>query len=115
MTTKKHCILLFIIIPAKKLLTEENFDDLWSLFWKKLHQGWSDGVQVRSTANYCGKITFDCHFMSIFTIHNFPTLGILNGCVAKDYVGCPCCCPTLKSRTSKVLKKNLSYNRHPRW
>lgn len=40
---------------------------------------------------------------------------VVSGSVTKGYVGCHCRGPALKSRRSKVLKKNLWDNRHRKW
>jgi hypothetical protein len=65
MTTKKHFILLSLIIPGPKSVTIEHFDVFLQPLVEELHYGWSVGVRVRDASNYIGNVVFDCQFMAI--------------------------------------------------
>ena len=53
--------------------------------------------------------------MVIWTIGDFPTYGMMAGCVTKGFVGCLVCGPSFRSRRSKVLHKNVCCNCARRW
>jgi hypothetical protein len=65
MTTKKHFILLSLIIPGPKSVTGEHFDVFLQPLVEELHYGWSIGVRVADASNYLGKMLFNCQFMAI--------------------------------------------------
>lgn len=105
LTTKKPFILLSLIIPGKKSVTGDNFDVYVQPLLEELQYGWSVGVRVMDAANYMGSATFDCRFMCMFTINDYPALGIVSGVVTKGYLGCSCCGPCTASRRSAAMKK----------
>jgi hypothetical protein len=115
MTTKKHFIILSLIIPGPKAITGEHFDIFVQPLLEEFQYGWSTGVRVNDASNYLGRPNFDCRILCIWTIHDFPALGIVAGKVTKGYVGCPCCGPGTISRRSKYLKKNCYDFCHRRW
>lgn len=115
LTTKKHFILLSLIIPGKKAVTGETWDVFVQPLLEELHHGWTHGVRVVDAANYMGNANFICKFMCMFTINDFPALGIVSGSVTKGYVGCHCCGPATISRRSRSMKKNVYDNQHRMW
>jgi hypothetical protein len=115
MTTKKHFIILSLIIPGKKSITGEHFDVFLQPLIEELQYGWSVGICIHDASNYCGQSLFTCRIMCVWTIYNFPALGLVAGCVTKGYVGCPCCDPNTISRRFAFLKKNCYDNQHRCW
>jgi hypothetical protein len=67
MTTKKHFILLSLIIPGPKSVMGEHFDVFLQPLIEELQYGWALGVRVVDTLNYMGRTTFDCRCMVIWT------------------------------------------------
>jgi hypothetical protein len=115
MTTKKHFIILSLIIPGPKFVTGEHLDVFVQPLLEEFLHGWSVGVHVTDASNYLRQPVFDYKFLCIWTIHDFLALGIVAGKVTKGYVDCPSCGPGTISRRSKYLKKNCYGFRHWWW
>lgn len=115
LTTKKHFILLSLIIPGKKAVTGNSWDVLIQPLLEELQYGWLYGVRVVDAANNMGNPNFTCRFMCMFTINDFPALGIVSGSVTKGYLRCPCCGPATRSRRSCSMKNNVYDNQHRMW
>lgn len=113
--TKKHFIILSLIIPGKKSVTGENFDVYMKPLLEEFQYGWSMGIRVQDAANYMGSSLFKCRFMCIFTIGDYPALGIVSGMGTKGYQGCVCCGPATISRRSCAMKKNTYGDQHRLW
>ena len=113
MTTKKHWILLSLIIPGRASVTRDNFDTYLSPLLEELKTLWYEGIRVQDAAKYNGEGMFTLRAALLWTIHDFPAYGIVAGCVTKGYRGCPICGPGTISRRSRALKKNI-YNNQAR-
>jgi hypothetical protein len=115
LTMKKHFIMLSMIIPRKESMTCETFDVYIQPLIEELHELWETGVWMNDAASYMGSSWFKLRAILLWTIHDFPTYGIVAGCVTKGYKSYPICGPGTISRRSAALKKNLNDNQHRRW
>ena len=107
MTTKKHFMMLSLIIPGKKSVTGEDFDVYLEPLLEELQILWGTGVPTDDAAMYMGSPRFNMKAILLWTIRDFPAYGIVSGCVTKGYVGCPICGPNTISRRSRSLHKNV--------
>jgi hypothetical protein len=114
-TTKKHFIMLFMIIPGKESVTFETFDVYLQPLIEVLQSFWEEGVWTYDAAKYGGSSWFSMRANLMWTIYDFPAYGIAAGCVTKGYKSYPICGPCTISRRSVVLKKNLNDNQGCRW
>ena len=115
MVTKKHFIMLSLIIPGKRSVTGENFPVYMQPLIDELQLLWSRGVQVQDSARYGGSSSFNMKAILMWTCHDFPAYGVVAGCVTKGYKGCPICAKNTISRRSSALKKSVYDNQHRRW
>ena len=115
MTTKRHFIMLSLIIPGKKSVTGENFDTYLQPLLEELIVLWNEGVRTEDASMYRGSREFNLKAMLLWTIHDFPAYGIVAGCVTKGYKGCPICAENTISRRSRALHKNVYDDQHRRW
>ena len=112
MTTKKHFIMLSLIIPGKKSVTGENFDVYLQPLVEELQILWGTGVQTEDASMYNGSRRFNMKAILLWTMHDFPAYGIVAGCVTKGYKGCPICGSNTISRRSLSLRKNVYDDQH---
>ena len=63
MTTKKHFIMLSLIIPGKKSVIGNNFDTYLEPLLEELHMLWNKGVQAHDVARFRGKRDFNLKAM----------------------------------------------------
>ena len=115
MTTKKHFIMLSLIIPGKKSVTGENFDTYLQPLLDELKTLWHTGVATDDAALYQGSRRFMLKAILLWTMHDFPAYGVVAGCVTKGYKGCPICGPNTISRRSLALHKNVYDNQYRRF
>ena len=115
MTTKKHFIMLSLIIPGKRSVTGENFDIYLQPLLEELKILWNEGVPTDDAAMFQGSARFNLKAMLLWTIHNFPAYGVVAGCVTKGYRACPVCGPNTISRRSFSLHKNVYDNQYRRF
>ena len=115
MTTKKHFIMLSLIIPGKKFVSGENFDTYLQPLLEELMELWNVGVMTNDAAMYKGSLSFNMKAILLWTIHDFPVYGKVAGCVTKLYCGCPICVENTISCKSRALHKNVYDDHHRRW
>ena len=115
MTTKRHFIMLSLIIPGKKSVTGENFDVYLQPLLEELQILWATGVPTDDASKFRGSSQFNMKAILLWTIHDFPAYGIVAGCVTKGYRGCPVCGPNTISRRSLPLHKNVYDNQYRRY
>ena len=107
MTTKKHFVMLSLIIPGKKSVTSEDFDVYLQPLLEELKILWSTGVPTEDAAMYMDSRRFNLKAILLWTMHDFPAYGVVSCCVTKGYVGCPICGEHTISRRSRALHKNV--------
>ena len=115
MTTKKHFIMLSLIIPGKRSVTGENFDVYLQPLLEELQILWQTGVQTDDASMFQGSPRFNMKAILLWTMHDFPAYGVVAGCVTKGYRGCPICGSNTISRRSLSLRKNVYDDQHRRF
>ncbi len=85
--------MLSLIILGEKSVTSENMDTFLEPLLEELQLLWHNGVEVRDATNYNGNSHFMLKAILMWCIHDFPTYGIMAGCVTKGYHACPICGP----------------------
>lgn len=115
LATKKHFVILSLIIPGKRSVTGECFDTYLQPLVEELQLLWSEGVRTEDAAAYKGSSSFIMKAMLMWTSHDFPAYGLVAGCVTKGYKGCPICGKNTISRRSVALKKNVYDSQYRRW
>jgi len=98
LTTKKHFLMLSLIIPGEESVTGDNMDTYLQPLLEELQLLWHEGVWVHDAANYNGTSHFKLKAILMWCIHDFPAFGIMVGCVTKGYHVCPICGPQTSSR-----------------
>jgi hypothetical protein len=97
LTTKKHFLMLSLIIPGEESVTGDNMDTYLQPLLEEFQLLWHEGVWVRDAANYNGTSHFKLKAILMWCIHDFPAFGITVGCVTKGYHACPICGPQTSS------------------
>ena len=115
MTTKKHFIMLSLIIPGKRSVTGDNFDTYLQPLLEELKTLWNVGVATDDAAMFRGTSRFNMKAILLWTIHDFPAYDIVAGCVTKGYKGCPICGPHTISCRSLALHKNVYDSQYRRF
>jgi hypothetical protein len=83
-------VMLSLIIPGKELVKDANMGTYMAPLIEELQELWK-GVIAFDVLAEVGKQTFKLRGIFIWTIHDFPTYGLVVGCVTKGYKGCPIC------------------------
>jgi len=115
LTTKKHFVMLSLIIPNEESMTSENMDTFLEPLLKEIRLLWHNGVEVWDATDYNGSSHFMLKAILMWCIQDFHVCGIMVGRVTKGYHACPICGPTTLSHQSNVLSKHVYCNRHHRW
>jgi len=114
LTTKKHFLMLSLIIPSEESVTSDNMDTYLQPLLEELQLLWH-GVWVRDVANYNGIFHFKLKAILMWCIHDFPTFGNMASCVTKWLS----CMPNLWSpnffSSINALSKHVYCNQHRRW
>jgi len=87
---KKKFVMLSRIIPGKELVKNANMGTYMASLIEELQELWK-GVIAFDVLTEVGKQTFKLQGIFIWIIHDFPTYGLVVGCVTKGYKGCPIC------------------------
>ena len=115
LTTKKHFVMLSLIIPGKRSVTGDSFDTYLQPLVDELKILWTEGVRTNDAAAYKGSLVFSMKAILMWTCHDFPAYGVVAGCVTKGYKGCPICAKNTVSRRSVALKKSVYDSQYRRW
>lgn len=115
LATKKHFLILALIIPGPECVTAENIDIFLEPVVDELMELWQHGVETVDSAAYGGSRVFNMKAMLIMTIHDLEAYSIVNGCMVKGNHGCPICGPNCMSRYSFTLGKNVYNAQYRRW
>ena len=112
LVTKRFFVMLALIIPGKEAVKDHNFDVYLAPVLEELLQLWQ-GVWAYDVAAINGNHRFLLRAVLMWTIHDFPALGLVSGCVTKGYKACPNCGPNTIARYSKPMRKMI-YTGHRR-
>ena len=98
--------MLALIIPGKESVTSENVDVYLSPLFEELQQLWEGVDAVDASAESVNR-NFKLKAILMWCIDDFPAYGLVSGQVTKGYRGCPECGPSVTTRRSAVLTKNV--------
>ena len=115
LATKKHFLILALIIPGPESVTAENIDIFLEPLVDELMELWQYGVPTRDAASDGGSRVFTMKAMIIMTIHDLEAYSVINGCTVKGKHACPRCGPHCMSRYSFSLAKNVYNAQYRRW
>ena len=115
LATKKHFLILALIIPGPESVTAENVDTFLEPLVDELMELWQNGIETVDASEYGGSRVFNMKAMLIMTIHDLEAYSMLNGCMVKGKHGCPICGPNCLSRYSFTLGKNVYNAQYRRW
>ncbi len=90
LVTKNFFVMLFVIILGKELMKDAYMDTYMAPLIEELQELWR-GVIAFDVSAKVGKQTFKLRGILMWTIHDFPTYGLVVGCDTKGYKGCPIC------------------------
>jgi hypothetical protein len=96
--------MLSIIVLGKESIKYANMDTYMAALIEKLQELWR-GVITFDVSTEVGKQTFKLRGIFMWTIHDFPTYGLVARCVTKGYKGCPICGPNTIAQYSKRMRK----------
>jgi hypothetical protein len=94
LVTKNFFVMLSLIIPRKKSVKDANMDTYMAPLIEELRKLWK-GVIAFDVPAEVGKQTFKLRRIFMWIIHDFPTYGLVVGCVTKGYKRCPICGPDI--------------------
>ena len=113
--TKKFFILLTLLISGPTAPSSANFDTFLAPVVDELKRLWSLGVWVYDALARGGSHWFVMRVVCLYTVSDFPGLGLISGCATKGYLACPHCGPATSGRYSHELKKTTYGGQHRKW
>jgi hypothetical protein len=97
LTTKKHLLMLSLIILGEESMTGDNMDTYLQFLLEELQLLWHEGVWMHDVANYNGTSPFTLKAILMWCIHDFLAFKIMASCVTKGCHACPICGPQTSS------------------
>ena len=102
--TKKFFLNLSILIPGPKAPTSETIDVYLKPLVRELLELW-DGVPALNMSKPVREHAFTLRAMLLWSVHDFPALGLIAGQTVKGYAACPVCGGETFAEHSRCLKK----------
>lgn len=115
LTTKKHFLMLSMIIPGPRSVTGTHFDIYLEPLLTELLQLWIEGIITEDASQYQGLREFRLRAILLWTIHDLPAYALVAGCVTNGFRGFPVCGLNTQSRRSNPLKKCVYDDQHRKW
>lgn len=106
LVTKRFFLMLALLIPGKESVTSENVDVYLAPLIEELQQLWEGIAAVDASAESVNR-KFTLKAILMWCIHDFPAYGLVSGQVTKGYRGCTECGPSVTTRRSAALTKNV--------
>lgn len=106
LVTKRFFLMLALLIPGKESVKSENVDVYLAPLIEELQQLWEGIDAVDASAESVNR-KFTLKAMLMWCIHDFPAYGLVSGQVTKGHRGCTECGPTVTTRRSAALTKNV--------
>ncbi len=103
---------LVIDHPSPQSITNTDIDIYLELLVEELRKLWETTVHAQHAATFNEQMEFNMQTMLMWTIHDFPTYGMIVGFVTKGYRGCPICSTHTISCRSKAICKNVYTCQH---
>ena len=113
--TKKFFILLTLLISGPTAPSLDTFDTFLAPLVDELLTLWNPGVWVYDALARGGKHMFLMRVVCLYTVSDFPGLGLISGFATKGYVACPHCGPNTQGRYSHDLRKTTYDCQHRKW
>jgi hypothetical protein len=98
--------MLALLIHGKESVTFENVDVYLAPLIEELKQLWEGIDAVDAFAENVNR-NFTLKAILMWCIHDFPAYGFVSGQVTKGYRGCTKCGPSVTTRRSAALTKNV--------
>ena len=107
LSTKKFFIMLSLLIPGPDSVTDRNIDIYMTPLLEELLELWK-GVPYFDLLDRPGlNKRFNLRAILLWTVNDYPALGLISGQVTKGYHGCVVCGPNVSCRRSAALSKNV--------
>ena len=113
LATKKFFLNLSLLIPGPRAPTSETFDIYLRPLVVDLLRLWQ-GVPAMNMSKPIGERNFILKAMLMWTVSDFPALGLVSGQVVKGYLACPVCGAETEAEHSRYLCK-MVYLGHRRF
>ena len=104
--TKIFFISLAVLIPGPNSPTADNIDVYLRPLVRDLLKLWA-GIPAMNMCKPEGERRFTLRAMLIWTVNDFPALGLLSGQQVHGYKGCPLCGPETCAEHAVLLKKMI--------
>lgn len=104
LATKKFFLNLALLIPRPKAPTSDTIDVYLKPLVKDLLQLWY-GVPALNMSKPVNERHFTLRAILMWTVNDFPALGLLSGQTVKGYIACPVCGENTCSEHSSALSK----------
>ena len=104
LVTKKFFIQLSILISRKESPTSENIGLFIAPLVEKLQMLWT-GVRAQDFLNPAGSRMFHLRGVLMWTISDYPALGLISGLNTHGYKACVVCGPETEARSAKIGNK----------
>ena len=106
LVTKRFFLMLALLIPGKESVTSENVDVYLAPLIEELQQLWEGIDAVDASAESVNR-KFTLKAILMWCIHDYPAYGLVSRQVTKGYRGCTECGPSVATRRSAALTKNV--------
>ena len=104
--TKKFFISLAVLIPGPNSPTADNIDVFLKPLVQDLLKLWT-GIPAINMSKPEGEKGFTLRAMLIWTVNDFPALGLISGQQVSGYKGCPICGPETCAEHAALLSKMI--------
>ena len=104
LVTKKFFIQLSILISGKDSPTSENIGVFIEPLLEELQTLWT-GVRAQDLLNPASARMFELRGVLMWTINDYPALGLISGLTTHGYKACVVCGPETESRLAKTGDK----------
>ena len=106
LSTKKFFLNLSLLIPGPRAPTSDTFDVFLKPLVVDLLRLW-EGVPALNMSRPAGDRRFTLKAILMWTVSDFPALGLVSGHTVKGYLACPVCGAHTCAEYSKYLRKML--------
>jgi hypothetical protein len=104
LVTKKFFIQLCILISGKDSPTSENIGIFIEPLMEELQMLWT-GVRAQDFLNPAGERLFHLQGIPIWTVSDYPALGVISGLCTHGYKACVVCGPQTDARSARTGNK----------
>lgn len=105
LATKRFFVMMSLLIPGPNQVKEDKIDVYLKVLVEELLELWNGIPAYDVTRSMHEGRNFTLRGILLWTVHDFPTYGLLAGCRVKGYLACPICGPEGEGRWSEYLRK----------